>query len=348
EVFPSKVLEQIGKETGEQAIARARHNRAQKGASEPALDLLEKFLKSATNITPEQRDRWAGDYPLTVLEEATKRISQRFGASSARELADTYPSLKQHQPALDAMLRDIGMKELGFDKIRNATIDFAESYGIPGLSPPKAPSGGAPSGGAPSGGAPSGGAPSGGAPGTAAPTGPPTPGSTKPAAPKPSKVKAVGITDPKAVMRALKDFAPVGKNREKVVTLLDEARRLTLSKHPHSFCFLLRSMFEISAKAYCSDHSAVLGGPKALKADGSERHLVEILKDVTGHLTSNGSDMEKKKVLHGAMAELAKPSGFLSVTSMNQLVHNPKFSVTDQHISALFSHVFPLLEAMNA
>jgi len=47
------------------------------------------------------------------------------------------------------------------------------------------------------------------------------------------------------------------------------------------------------------------------------------------------------------MTELAKPHGFLSVTSMNHLVHNPKFSIDETHISTLFSNIFPLLEAMN-
>jgi len=53
------------------------------------------------------------------------------------------------------------------------------------------------------------------------------------------------------------------------------------------------------------------------------------------------------KALHGAMAELGKQDGFLSVTSMNQLVHNPRFTVDQNHISTLFSNIFPLLEEMN-
>lgn len=53
------------------------------------------------------------------------------------------------------------------------------------------------------------------------------------------------------------------------------------------------------------------------------------------------------KVLHGAITELAKAEGLLSVTSMNQLVHNPKFSVLSGDVAGLFGNVFPLLEAMN-
>lgn len=138
----------------------------------------------------------------------------------------------------------------------------------------------------------------------------------------------------------------MGPNREKVVTLLAEAKSLQLHKHQHAFCFLLRSMFEISAKAYCKDHSKA-GGPKCEKANGDDRSLVDVLGDITKHLTQNGSDKQMKKALHGAMTELGKSEGILSVTSMNQLVHNPKFSIKESDICRLFHNIYPLLEAMN-
>jgi hypothetical protein len=105
-------------------------------------------------------------------------------------------------------------------------------------------------------------------------------------------------------------------------------------------------MFEISAKAYCNDHAGK-GGPSAIKADGNDRTLVDVLREIHVHLTKNNTDKLMIKELHGAMAELGKPDSFLSVTSMNQLVHNPKFIVDETHISTLFSNVFPLLQAMN-
>jgi len=57
------------------------------GASEPALDLLEAYLEHGQNMTPLQRARWSGVYPLTILEEAIKRIAPRLGVASSRELA---------------------------------------------------------------------------------------------------------------------------------------------------------------------------------------------------------------------------------------------------------------------
>jgi hypothetical protein len=106
-------------------------------------------------------------------------------------------------------------------------------------------------------------------------------------------------------------------------------------------------MFEISAKAYCDEH-AKSGGPKATKSGGQDRSLVDVLRDITKHLTNSETDKVMVKKLHGAMTELGRPEGLLSVTSMNQLVHNPTFMVSTTDICILFGNAFPLLEAMNA
>src|SRR5581483_2642441 len=99
---------------------------------------------------------------------------------------------------------------------------------------------------------------------------------------------------------------------EKVVALKNELLRLDVTKTPLAFCFVLRSMFEISAKAYCADH-ATSGGPTAVKANGDDRHLADVLRDITKHLTNNNADRAMVRALHGAMAELAKSQGILSV-----------------------------------
>jgi len=71
------------------------------------------------------------------------------------------------------------------------------------------------------------------------------------------------------------------------------------------------------------------------------------LKDVTKYMTNNNTNQAVLRELHGAIAEIAEPDGFLSVTSMNQLIHSKTFTVNDRHISPLFFNVFPLLEKMN-
>ena len=140
---------------------------------------------------------------------------------------------------------------------------------------------------------------------------------------------------------------PVGNNREKVVKLLNEAKTLSAGRYPLAFCFLLRSMFEISAKAFCKDY-AKSGGPSMSKAGGEDRQLVDVLRDITKYLTKNNKDKVMVRALHGALTDLANPAGLLSVTSMNQLIHHPKFVIDGRSVSTVFANIFPLLEAMNS
>lgn len=331
------------------AVARARHNRDVNKLAEPALDLLEKYLINGKNLTPQQAERWSGNFSLSVLDEAIKKISTRFGVSSAPDLARKYPSI-QHRDVLEDILKNIGLEIIGFPIIRDKKEDFATKYGPP-TAPMPPPTGNTSPQNTPSAGASTGaGGQSQGTQGTAGSGqgGQNTTGAVQggQGVPTGTKTAAVAIHDPRAVMRALRTFVPSGNNRQKVVTLRDEARKLKLKDNPIAFCFLLRSMFEISAKAYCDDHKAS-GGPSCTKPDGNDKNLAVVLGEITAHLTNQKTDKAKIKALHGAMTELGKPEGILSVTSMNQLVHNPQFSIAVSDIAAVFGNIFPLLEAMN-
>lgn len=294
------------------AVGGARHNREENAGNEAGLDLLEKYLQSGKNLTPQQNMRWSGDYPLTVLNEAITKIAPRLGYSGTSELAASYPSC-ENRDGLENMIRDIGLKGFGFPEIRNKDKDFAATYGVPPNKEGKGTGKGSKSQGKGS-------------------------GSTK--------AKAASANTTQAVKKLLKGFTPKGDGREKVALLRDEAHALSLKNNPLAFCFVLRSMFEISAKAYCSDHSAS-GGPSPTKANGHDKALAKLLKDICQHLKNDENDTNMTKKLHGAISELARPEGLLSVTSMNQLVHNPTFLVTTTDISTLFGNIFPLLEAMN-
>jgi hypothetical protein len=309
------------------AVARARHNREANGASEPALDLLEKYLSDGGNVTAQQKGRWAGAFPLSVLAEAMKRLAPRVVVASAPAIASGYPNVK-HRDILEAIIRDIGMEDLGFDGIRSKDADFAEGYGLPAAKTRKGA----------------------GTASAASSQGAGGKSKSKTATRTSSATaaqRAVATGDPRAVRRLLKDFAPMGKRREKLVALRDEAVRLDLTVTPFAFCFVLRSMFEISAKAYCADH-AQAGGPSATKPDGQDRALADVLREITKHITNNNTDKAKVKALHGAITELGKSQGILSVTSMNQLVHNPRFSVAPSDVAIVFANIFQLLEEMNS
>lgn len=304
------------------AVARARHNRDVNKANEPALDLLEKYLKLGRNLTPDQKERWAGAYPLTVLEDTVKRTSTRFGVVNSRELANNYPSI-QHLDSLDDILRDIGLEIIRFATIRDTKEDFAEKYSVPVAPISTSSSSNNTQGNN-----------NNGNQGSGAPT---------------SQPLAFATNDPEAVKNTLKNFVPRGNNREKVALLRNEAIKIKLKETPTAFCFLLRSMFEISVKAYCNDHQTS-GGPSYTYPSGKEKSLKEVLDEIYTHMVTlpNGKvDKAKQKLLHGASTELGKSESVLSVTSMNQLVHNPTFSITAGDISTLFGNVFPLLQAMN-
>lgn len=336
------------------SVARARHNRDERNAAEPMLDLLEKYLASGKNLTGQQKDRWAGDYPLTVLDEAIKKILSRVGFSTSIELVKKYPTIK-FRSELEALLRDIGLEQIGFPAIRNAQSDFALIYGLkpiisqpnpsttnnttqntatttsPGSTNTQNPSNAANS------------STNTNSNQSAVSTSSSTSsnsGSTVPTTPAPQK--AYAINDPRNVAAILKKFNPIGSDRQKVVTLRDEIKKLKIKENPIAFCFVLRSMFEISAKVYCTQHKI-----KTTKSDGKDKSLVDLLRDITNYLTGNNSNKSMVKVLHGAMTEIGRPDGILSVTSMNQLVHNPSFSVAPPDICTLFGNVYPLLESMN-
>lgn len=336
------------------SVARARHNRDERNASEPMLDLLEKYLASGKNLTGQQKDRWAGDYPLTVMDEAIKKIISRLGFTTSIELVKKYPAIK-YRSELEALLRDIGLEQVGFPLIRNAQSDFAVIYGIkPIITPPNPSATNNPSQNTSTTTSP-------GSTSTQNPSSAPsqttntnsnqsttstgTPsssnsGSTGQTTTTPPK--AYAINDPRNVASILKKFNPTGSDRQKVVTLRDEIKKLKIKDNPIAFCFVLRSMFEISAKVYCTHHSI-----KTTKSDGSDKSLVDLLREITNHLTGNNSNKAMVKVLHGAMTEIGRKDGILSVTSMNQLVHNPSFSVAPPDICTLFGNVYQLLESMN-
>lgn len=313
------------------AVARARHNRDENSASEPGLDLLEKYLEHGRNITDAQAARWAGEFPLSVLEEAMKRLSPRLGLKGAPAVASAYPSIVRRE-ALERIVHDIGMKQLTFPILRQGD-PLSTVYGI--VLPPQ-------------GGAAGAGTSNGSNSGTPA-TGAGSSSNTAGTVNSSKKPKAVPINDLRSVKKALMKFTPLGENRDKVAALKKEATLLKIDDTPMAFCFLLRSMFELSAKAYVHDHKTV-GGPALKKPDGKDKTLAELLRDITKHLIGSGTakDKELEKSLHGASAELGSKHGFLSVTSLNQLVHNQTFSVAPQSIAIMFNNVFPLLQAMNS
>lgn len=337
------------------SVAKARHNRNVKGGTELGLDLLEKYLKDGKNINQSQKERWSGDYPLTVLDEALRKINERTEFISVSDLVKAYPKI-EHRLALEEILLDVGQERIGYKQIRDKDVDFLLHYGIdPKVESPKVDetvaSGDTPTGKEdfPAGEA-------------STPQEPDTPSNTSSTSPKdksqetpdkpvvstpsqPEKPKSSQLGTPKYVKGVLRKFYPKG-NRQKVVAIKAEMCELNISKTPMAFCFLLRSAFEISAKAYANDNGISIEKTNK-KGDTQNKTLAELLREIVSHLTNNGKNKGMVKELHGALTEITKSDGILSVTSMNQLVHGTTFSIPASDICTIFGNIFPLLEAMN-
>jgi hypothetical protein len=305
------------------SVARARHNRDANHAEEPALDVLEKYLETAKDITPLTKELWAGDYPITVLQELLRRLTPILEFQKISDFSKKYPG-KSVPKNLDELIREIGERIKGFEHIRDEdTFNLIlNQLGLEPLNGQNKPASGSPSGNG---------------------------NEAKPVAKKaPKKPIAISNTDPKYIIQTLKKFIVRGDNREKVVALRDEAIRLkSIELYPYSFCFLLRSMFEISGKAYCKENG--ISVYKLVNQKKIDNKLIDVMKDARKHIIAN-SEVPKliEQQLHGAITELSKPEGLLSVTSLNQLVHNANFSTNGQNIASIFGNVYPLLEQLNS
>ena len=67
-------------------------------------------------------------------------------------------------------------------------------------------------------------------------------------------------------------------------------------------------MFEISAKAYCNDHAATPGAPQATKADGSDRKLADVLRDIYNYMvTPVGHSLRSAGTLGSSRSPLRLP-----------------------------------------
>ena len=334
------------------SVAKARHNKDVKGGTELGLDLLEKYLKDGKNINQSQKERWSGDYPLTVLDEALRKVYERTEFASVSDLVKAYPKIN-HRLALEEILLDVGQERIGYKQIRDKDVDFLLPYGLsPKVASPKVDEtpafDGTPTGkdsistdGA----------------STPSPNIPTNPTSSKdenlttpdkpdtPTPSQPEKPKSPQLGTPKYVKGVLRKFNPKG-NRQKVVAIKAEMCELNIQKTPMAFCFLLRSAFEISAKAYAHDNGISIEKTNK-KGDTQNKTLAELLREIVSQMTNNGKNKGMEKELHGALTEITKSEGILSVTSMNQLVHGTTFSIPASDICTIFGNIFPLLEAMN-
>lgn len=332
------------------AIAKTRFDRDAKGNGSVALDLVEKWLSCGENLQDSEVLKWGGEFGITILDEVLPKLVSRLGYNSPSEMVEEYPDEKR--TLVERLLRDIGSEVIGFKHIRDEEKFWAERFPIQNSPTVNSSSG------------------SRGSEASSVSNSEPKEKTENPSTSqnqntgippaKPSSDanfsapsvsprrtrKAIPANDPRTVVRKLKSLYVRDKNREKVASILLELKILKTDKHPLAFCFLLRSLFETSAKAYCQDHENE--GLTMQKPDGSDKKMVTVLNEIIAHMENHIPDRSRKSALHGARTELTKPEGILSVKSMNELIHNPSFSTSGSDIATVFNNIFPLLEEMNA
>lgn len=311
-------------------VAKARYNR-DRGQQEYGLDVLEKFLISATNITADQRKRWGGDFSLTMLDELVQKSAKLLNFTAPSDLSAKYPKIEKRKQ-FDDVIQGIGTGTVKFETIRDPGW-LAAQLGIPIEKKKEESKGGSGSNGP------------GGTKGEKSPEKESSP--ANPTAPSGGRRLPVAapVNSQISVRRLFRNLKPRGKNRGKLVSLIIEAVKIPIEDCPHSFCFLLRSIFEISAKAYADDHQIPTATVKNNKS--YDKSLSDLLDEIISKLTNNGTDQAMKRKIHGAKTELKRSDGILSMTSMNQLVHNPRYSIAPNDIYHLVGNVFPLLEVIN-
>ncbi len=214
------------------SVATARYARDQLKKSEPGLDLLEAYLIKGKNLNPQQAERWSGEYPLTVLNEALQKLTPILKTKGAADLASSYPG--KNKKLFDSVLFDIGTGTLGFKEIRPASQSWVTAYGLAAPNP-----GG---------------------------------GSSSWAAQEALEEREPRVVaQPEERARAVQPMPILlmirsrsgrnfrlsrseGRVAIRLQRCLTRLLHVKLETHPHAFCFLLRSLFELSAKAYCVDH----------------------------------------------------------------------------------------------
>lgn len=339
------------------SIAKARYERDQKGIAQPALDILENYLNLEKSTGNLDNIRWSGEYPITVLEECLVILTKKTEISPSAKFVTHYGNLNKY-PKLGKIIHNIGCNILNFKIIRDKDQDILEQiqYNFwieseegrhptntdhqKGKNPNSIDQHGA----------------SEEKQDNQEATKAPLDGEHAPhpildlrkAYPtqydeakeneKASKTNTPSIDNPGYVKLQLESFRNKNPDSGKIIAIVNEMILIKISKTPLAFCFLLRSLIEISATEYCRINSIDTTSCKNLK---------QILSKAKERIVSESSNQQMIKKLHGAITELSKAESILSVNSLNQLVHNSAFSIQSRDICETFSNIFPFIQALN-
>lgn len=318
------------------AIAKARFSRNINKKEELGLDLFDKYLNNNFEISDAQKKKWSGVFPITILDEVLPKISSFLNYSNIKQLIADYP--KKNNELIDSIIFDIGNGLLSFQDIRNSGFLKDDKYSQ--LSTTNSILGGEVE--------------------TEIKNDTNTsemkeeyvnPNNSHNNTAKRENIKrsssSQSLLDQRSVKRTLRSFKPYGEGNEKIVTLRDEMLQLDITKNPLAFCFLLRSMIEISVKVFSQNTPDSFAVEEVSnKGKAYSRELSKVIEDAISFFVKK--DVSNQKKLHPAKVTLGNDNSILSVTSLNQLIHNPKFSLSSVDICIGFHNIFPLIELLNS
>lgn len=314
------------------ALAKMRHDR-KNGQSKPALDMLEKYLLNGSNFKVLQQTLWAADYPITVLDAALPKIANRLDYDSTKDLVSRYPQIS-YQLELEDLLQKIGLKQIGFDIIRekkefnekkwldhffgdeeeavNVIADNTQNKGVSeGSSQAKN-------------------------------TGIGTPTASEEAVipqQKQNIKSAPSVDTQKALRQNLQSLTISGQDTSKISKIRKEMLNLSLSKYNIAFILLYRSFVELSADKYCDIHNISKNNSKGRKLE-LNKILLKIMDDKLN------KDSSYKDRLSSSRREINKRDNLFSTNSINDVVHGPYFMITSKEICIGFNNMLPLLRLL--
>lgn len=324
-----------------ESISKARRSRSQ-GNPEPELDLLEHIFRIGNNHSESMASKWNSKYPYTVYTETISQTAKTLGIS-IYDLRDRYPNdiPEDIVKLIDKLIPEIGNGEIQFADIRTGrkiNPQFYLDYGFyklpetptPLTSEERTSSEEEPTIGNP----------------PSAEVDTPSFGTSEPdPTPNPPRVSSPPFGSPRHIDSLLKDLKPKGIEFAKIRSLIDELKSNHTDKTPNAFVVITRCIIELACTLYCEQNSISL-----VKQNGSEKKLVDIIKDVHAHLLKNvpngKTEASWKRDMDQPLTELTNPIYPLSTNMMNVIVHRRNANANMKPIRTSFANIHLFLKAI--
>ena len=281
------------------------------------LDLLE-FVNQKGNLTAEEKAAVASNFPITTLDRiiSNPAVRQKLGIQiTDGEYYFIYPE-KEQIKVVKRIILDLATKAIKVDAVKNSEQQIAYVDGLPKTSMPSGMKLKIPE--------------SVSALIKAHPT---------PSQPQPKPASSHSPLNRKTLVP--KEFTLTIANG-KAAQLFYELRNLNIDKFPIAGAVSLRSFVEAVVEIYCSTNMIITKHiPKPGKTDSKTFSLAEKVEAVLVHVTPNLT----KQQITAARASLTGPASVISVSRLNEYVHNPSMFPSKNDLIAAWTGVEAFFKA---